>query len=262
VLEVGTGRRLNVPMALWLCGAARILTVDLHPYLKPALIRDDLAFIRKHRSCVQELFGAHAVQDGFQRRLDFIVRGEPSVQEFMEAAHIEYLTPLDARRLPLADGTIDYHLSNNVLEHIPPGDLTDILVDGRRVIRDDGLLVHRVDFSDHFSEVDPGISTVNFLQYSERAWRWYAGNRYGYHNRLRIDEFERIARAAGLGVDHEKAEVDPAALRLLAAGFPLDPRFAGKPGAINATKSAVVILGKSVAAGAHPAAGVRERATD
>ena len=34
-LEVGTGRCLSLPMALWLCGAFRTITVDLNPYLKP-----------------------------------------------------------------------------------------------------------------------------------------------------------------------------------------------------------------------------------
>lgn len=245
VLEVGTGRRLNVPLAFWLCGAAEILTVDLHPYLKPALIGEDLAFIREHGAWVQELFGARAHQDGFQRRLDFLVRAAPTVQQLMEYAHIRYLAPQDARRLPLEHRTVDCHVSNNVLEHIPPDVLRAILVEGRRVIRADGLLVHRVDFSDHFSEADPRISTVNFLRYSEREWRRYAGNRYGYHNRLRIDEFEQLIQDAGLAVACEKPEIDPAALRLLASGFKLDARFADKPNAVNATKNAVVVLGKS-----------------
>ncbi|MGH7568142.1 MAG: methyltransferase domain-containing protein [Gemmatimonadales bacterium] len=249
VLEVGTGRRLNVPLAFWLCGAAKILTVDLHPYLKPALVREDLAFIRKNRACVEALFGDHAHQDGFQRRLDFLVRGDPSVQQLMEHAHIQYLAPLETRRLPVEDRTVDYHVSNNVLEHIPPDTLRAILVEGRRVIRDDGLLVHRIDFSDHFSEADPRISTVNFLRYSEREWRRYAGNRYGYHNRLRIDELERILQDAELAVDCEKREIDSVALRLLASGFKLDARFADKPNAVNATKNAVLVLGKSATLG-------------
>jgi hypothetical protein len=33
-LEIGTGPKLNLPLALWLLGASRIITVDLNPYLK------------------------------------------------------------------------------------------------------------------------------------------------------------------------------------------------------------------------------------
>jgi hypothetical protein len=31
-LEIGTGRRLNTPLAFWLLGAEKVVTVDLNPY--------------------------------------------------------------------------------------------------------------------------------------------------------------------------------------------------------------------------------------
>src|SRR5258706_16402487 len=37
VLEIGTGRRVRLPLALWLCGAEQIITIDLNPYLKQTL---------------------------------------------------------------------------------------------------------------------------------------------------------------------------------------------------------------------------------
>src|SRR5881296_1449529 len=45
-LEVGTGRSIDIPLALWLCGAARVVTVDLNIYLKEELVRDSVAFLR------------------------------------------------------------------------------------------------------------------------------------------------------------------------------------------------------------------------
>jgi SAM-dependent methyltransferase len=245
-LEVGTGRRLNVPIALWLCGAARTITVDLNPYLKPRLILEDLAFLRNHGLLVHELFGGRAESDEFRRRFALLAREGLDVAALRDVTGIEYVAPQDARRVPLADGAVDYQVSNNVLEHIQPDELRDILVEGRRVVRTDGLLVHRIDFSDHFSEVDARISTVNFLQYSEKRWRWYGGNRYNYHNRLRIDELETILADAGLAIIGAHPEIDRGAVRLLESGFALDRRFAGKPAAINATASAVMVLARAV----------------
>src|SRR5207253_2918689 len=46
VLEVGTGWRLNVPLALWLLGAERVVTVDIHRYLRLALVQKDLSALR------------------------------------------------------------------------------------------------------------------------------------------------------------------------------------------------------------------------
>jgi SAM-dependent methyltransferase len=241
-VEVGTGRRLNVPIALWLCGAARIFTVDLHQYLKPQLILEDLAYVRANRAVVQEMFGPHAADPAFQRRFATLTRQGLDVAGLLEAAGIDYRSPLDARKLPLGDGTVDYHVSNNVAEHIPPDELRDILTEGKRIVRPDGMLLHRVDFADHFAEVDDRISTVNFLQYSETRWRRYAGSRYNYHNRLRIDELEVLVATTGLAIAAEHSEVDPAALRLLESGFALDRRFAGKPASVNATASAVIVL--------------------
>ncbi|MGR3302934.1 MAG: hypothetical protein ACUZ8I_10590 [Candidatus Scalindua sp.] len=56
-LEVGTGRRMNLPIALWLGGASKIITVDLNPYLKAELIFRDLAYMRNNQQKVKKLFG-------------------------------------------------------------------------------------------------------------------------------------------------------------------------------------------------------------
>jgi SAM-dependent methyltransferase len=262
VLEVGTGRRVNVPLAFWLCGAARTITVDLNRYLKPRLILEDIAFIRGHRAEVQTLFGGRAHCDEFQRRFAILLRDDLDVPRLLEAAGIQYVAPQDARNLPLERETVDYHVSNNVLEHIPPHVLRDILFEGKRIVRRDGLLVHRVDFSDHFSEVDRRVSTINFLRYSEDQWQRFAGNRYNYHNRLRIDELESLIADTGLVIGGEQPEIDPVARRILESGFALDPRFAGKPTDVNATESVVMVLTRRVSAkGSSFAAPVQERSS-
>jgi hypothetical protein len=101
---------------------------------------------------------------------------------------------------------------------------------------------------------------VNFLRYSEAAWRWYGGNRYNYHNRLRLDEFEQLIRDAGLAIISEKPEIDRAALRVLESGFPLAARFAGKPREINATDKALVVAGWPAGAPLRPGAAAGRRA--
>src|SRR5574341_1571840 len=58
VLEIGTGTQINLPLALWLAGASRSVTVDLHPYLKAELVFDDIVYIRRNRQEVETLFEA------------------------------------------------------------------------------------------------------------------------------------------------------------------------------------------------------------
>ena len=244
--EIGTGRRVNIPVVLWLCGASKVITVDLNPYLKPELVAKDLAFIRDNKIQVRELFGRRAHRRTFQERFERLTRRRLNARELLELTQIEYLAPADARRLPVADKSIDYHVSNDTFEHIPPDALRQILVEGWRKVKDDGLFVHMVDFSDHFAHSDPTISTVNFLQFSEEQWRKYAGNRYMYHNRLRIDELVEMLKAAGLEVISQKVKVDPEAVRQLEAGLTLDRRFAGKRKEVNAASNALVIARKEL----------------
>ena len=71
-LEVGTGRRINTPLAFWLLGAERVITVDLNPYLKEELVKNDLDFIQKNKIEIQKLFEGRIFNDRLNSLLNFI----------------------------------------------------------------------------------------------------------------------------------------------------------------------------------------------
>lgn len=240
VLEVGTGRRLNLPLSLWLQGADEITTVDLNPYLRPELVHEDLLQIRKERTRVEALFGGR-LDRGRLRKL-LVLADTFSLDRLLDTCSIRYLSPGDAARLDLKDGSIDLHVSYEVFEHIPGPVLETILGEGSRLLSARGLLVHYIDFSDHFSHSDPGIGPINFLQYGEGTFRLLAGNRYMYMNRLRLDDFRRLYASAGQQVLEQVAAPDPATAACLALGEPpLSPAFSGKPPDILATLNAWLV---------------------
>jgi SAM-dependent methyltransferase len=243
ILEVGTGHQVNVPIALWLCGARAITTVDLNPYLSAELVRADLRYIATHSTRIAEAFAAHAERQEFHVRLRALVsHAEAPLDDVFGMLGLRYEAPADASALPTPAGAFDHHVSYTVLEHIPPAMLRAILTEGRRVLAPGGLFVHCIDFSDHFSHGDPAISSVNFLRFSEREWGRWAGNRFMYHNRLRLDDFSALVEDCGLTVLALDATVDPVAEAILVAGaLPLAPRFAGKPPRVNATRNAWLV---------------------
>jgi len=247
LLEVGTGRRLNVPIALWLAGAGRIVTTDLNRYLKAELVQADLAWIRNYPWEVRRVFGAHAHMPIFQERLGRLTASDLSLEDLCRLMNLRYLSPADAAQLPLEPESIDYHFSSRVLEHIPPDMLGRMFEEGKRVLRPGGLFVHFVDFADHFAPTDPSISTVHFLRFSEAQWQACAGNRYMYHNRLRVNEMVELYRSAGLAPSVIEPVIDPRALAEIHSGFPLDARFAPYTAEQNATATAWL-----VAAARHP----------
>jgi SAM-dependent methyltransferase len=239
-LEVGTGRRLSVPLALWLCGASKVITVDLNPYLETALVRKDMCFIRDNRESVRKLFKGYAERPVFRERFKALASQDAEdISIWMRKADIRYLAPADAANLDIPGQSVDYHVSFTVFEHIPPDTLGGIMREGGRVLKTDGLFVHYVDFSDHFSHSDKDITAVNFLQFDEEKWDRYAGNRYMWHNRLRIDEFLDLLKSSGLRVLSSETKVDGRSLDTLKLGqLRLDRRFKDKTDEANATSSA------------------------
>lgn len=230
VVEVGTGWSLTVPIALWLRGADRIITVDLNPYLREEKVKGVMSWITRHRDEVVALFGAHAESATFHSRLDRLATLSGSFEDILDAMGMEYRAPADASRMDdLAAGSVDYQISNNVFEHIPLEVLLGILREGKRILRPGGVMIHAIDHSDHFSHSDQQISYINFLQFSQEQWDRYADNRFAYYDNLRAAECADMFSAAGLViVDHEK-NINQRAMKALQAGFPLHQAFADIP---------------------------------
>ncbi len=169
-LEVGTGRVPLVPLAYWLMGAESTVTIDLNPYLKEELLEQHLWYITQNKEKILHLFGSLIDRGRFNNLLHFANKTKLSASEFLDLCRIVYIAPGDAANTNLPEQHIDFHTSYTVFEHIPPEVLVGILKEGNRIIKSNGLFVHRIDYADHFSYFDKGISAINFLQYSDYEW--------------------------------------------------------------------------------------------
>lgn len=228
-LEVGTGRRINTPLALWLCGAKKIITVDVNPYLKLELIRNDIKYICENHETISEMLGDNVIRERFEELLS-LGKKEVSLDSLLDLFHIEYMSHADASNLGLPVSSVDFHISYNVLEHIPPDVIVNILKEGSRVVRDDGLFIHRIDFSDHFSHTDSSITSINFLQFSDEEWKRLVGNWYMYVNRLRVDDMADIFTSrCKQRIIYMDTTTDVSLLTLMRDGeLELDDRFSSK----------------------------------
>lgn len=241
LLEVGTGHQMALPLSLWLSGAAEVTTVDLNRYLKERLVLNDLDYLGRHEEEVRNLFGGISESPVFEERFERLTREVGSLRDLFALTRIRYLAPADAGCLAMEANAIDFHVSFTVLEHIPPRFLKRVFLEGCRLLKPDGLFVHHIDFSDHFAHTDDAISSVNFLQFSEHEWERLAGNRYMFHNRLRVDEFQHLLRELDLRILALESRIDAAAVDLLQKGFPLVERFRNKDLNINAARDAWVV---------------------
>ena len=63
----------------------------------------------------------------------------------------------------IQSNSIDLILSNSVLEHV--NNIDSLFVSLKRILKDDGCMIHIVDYRDHFFKYP-----FHFFQFSERAW--------------------------------------------------------------------------------------------
>ena len=226
-LEIGTGHMANVPTALWLLGAGETLSVDLNRYLSDKLVAESNDYVRRNRDEVLALFGDRASNDEFQNRFSQLLSFRGRLDGLLEMMGVRYIAPCDARALPVPDNSYDFHVSNTVLEHIPKQALLEILAEAKRVMKPEGLMVHHIDPSDHFSHDDDSIAAVNFLRFSDEEWHRWAGNRFMYQNRLRFSEYIALFEQAGLEMMRVEKQVDERSVRELRGGLAIAEKFAG-----------------------------------
>jgi len=243
-LEIGTGRRINIPIVYWLIGAKKIVTVDLNRYLKEKLVREDMDYIRVNQDEIKQLFDGNLFEDRFQNLISLLSK-KWHLNELLELCQINYLAPQDVAALPMQTGSIDFYTSYTVFEHIPVDVLKSILLEGNRVIKKDGFFINKIDYSDHFSHSDQSISSINFLQFSDKAWQVLARNKYMYMNRCREDDFERLFQEAGHRILDIESEKDPGLLQLIKDGrLKLDDKFKEKPDEVIATIASWIVSEK------------------
>ena len=224
VLEIGTGWRPMVPMVFALAGAESVITVDVNPWLTLAYARETWAALGTR---------LEAISDRCQESVDTVrerylrsPRSTGSLTELLGPLGIDYRYPADARTTGLPERSVDYVVSSNVLEHIPRSIQFDIHRESKRVLRPDGLAVHRFNPQDHFSTVDQSITNSNFLRYSSNDWNWYGGSGLSYHNRLRSRDYRQMFIEAGLEFEVCRERVDDRSLEAIQSGsLPVHSEF-------------------------------------
>jgi len=222
-VEIGTGRRLDFPIALWLRGAARTITIDVHRYLSATLVRESLEALRRRPDDVRTR--ARGIEDRLDRLLSF----SGSLSDLLAMCAVDYVAPAEPSRLPLPSQSVDFLFSHVVLQNVPPDSILRLLAEARRVLVPGGLLVHFIDLTDMFSH-DASVPAIHFLQFESRRWERMTGNRFMYQNRLRASDYHRLFDAAGMRVLRSRQTADERSLDLLRTGrFRVTPELADRP---------------------------------
>jgi SAM-dependent methyltransferase len=214
VMEIGSGWYPTLPICFHLAGVQHCHTADISRHMKPNLAFKMLTTIEKHLPRIGAVSGrgADAVRAQYEN-----LREATSLEDLLARAGIVYHAPADASNACwFADEAVDLVYSNSVLEHVPEPVIAALMREAHRVLKPEGLMVHAVGCNDHYAFFDKSISFVNYLQFTAKQWRLW-NNRLLYQNRLRANDFIRLARESSFEVVHEARAVRPGSREALAS---------------------------------------------
>ncbi|TKB98944.1 class I SAM-dependent methyltransferase [Pedobacter cryophilus] len=191
-LEIGTGWYPIVPISFFLVGTDQIYSVDISFLTSKKRIKTTLEKLVTCYDLGQLKNHFDFIPSKLEITQDILLKYDTlSLEEILQKLNIIYLIE-DARKLSLAGNSVDLINSNNTFEHIYPDILIPIMAEFNRVVKkQNGVMSHFIDLSDHFAHLDSSINIYNFLQFSDLEWKWI-DNSIQPQNRLRIYDYKQI----------------------------------------------------------------------
>jgi SAM-dependent methyltransferase len=181
-LELGPGDSVSTALVAHAHGAERTLLVDSGPWASLEVgTYQRVADVLKDKGLAVPPFAS------FDAMLDACGA----------SYHAEGLASLRA----LPEASVDYIFSQAVFEHVRLHEFPATMAELRRILRQDGLMTHRVDLKDHLAK------SLNNLRFQERRWEAPLMAESGFYtNRIRMGRMVELMEEAGFDV--ELAQVD------------------------------------------------------
>ena len=218
LFEFGAGK--NLAQNFYLSAFVKNqIVVDLHEML-------DFDLVEMSRSILSQEINLRA-EGAIKHKSDLLKYG------------IDYRAPYDAAKTGFSNCSIDVCVSTATLEHIPKENIKAIFLELSRILKDNGVVSTRIDYSDHYAHTDSSISLLNYLNYSLHDWKKYNHSCH-YQNRLRHYEYIEIFENCGFKVLSEQLHYDE-----IVIDEKIRQKFKGFPESWAATSGHVVLKKKS-----------------
>lgn len=213
VLELGTGWYPIIPIAFYLSGYNKVVSVDLSSWLTKkgqltainkfkewrvdGRLEQHLKNIDEGRWDILMDISGHSIDHSYED-INKQIGLEPRVENLIETT--------------LPDDGFEFICSNNTFEHVYEDVLKQILLKFKSLIKPGGSMSHFIDMSDHFAHFDKSITIYNFLKYSKKQWS-RMDNDIQPQNRLRFSDYKEMYASLDIPITEE--EIRPGDLSLL-----------------------------------------------
>lgn len=192
--EIGAGYDMVIPISMSLFGFKKLICVDVRKLTFISLLNDSLNKIKILNDKELQL-------NSLQASAKFTKKNFLTI--FKDSFGIDYRAPSDARNTELKENSVDYCITNAVLEHIPFDIIHDIMKETFRIMKKGGVMSNIIDYRDHFAYFDKNITFYNYLLFSEKQWKNMNPD-IMYQNRLRHKDYVKIAKDVGFEIVKEE----------------------------------------------------------
>jgi hypothetical protein len=241
VMEVGTGWYHHDAVLLYVVGDYETYLFDVEDKAHLQYVKNFARTLMRDSAMLSRELGV--AEDTIHRRLERVLRQDSREQLYTALNWVPVITRYVTQPF-LPKRSIDFMLSNCVINHIPPRILGPELVALREILKDDGSMYHLIGHDDHWAFHDPSANMFNFYRYSDRYYALLFES-MEYHNRMVIAEWRELFARSGLDVEDWFRHKTDASERAIKALPNLDRRFAQHPPEDLATKYSYVLLRKA-----------------
>lgn len=176
MLELGPGDSLFGGLIASALGATHIWLVDTGRYAVEDVSRYEAmsAHLRNKGLPAADLSACSNIDDVLKAgAMTYFIRGVQSLKE-------------------ISDASIDYLVSNAVLEHVDLHDFALLVSELRRILKPEGCACHRVDLKDHLG------GGLNNLRFAQKTWEGPLFKSSGFYtNRIRFSAMTTMFINAG-----------------------------------------------------------------
>lgn len=202
-LELGTGWYPIVPIAFFLQGVKKTVSLDLSDWLNAENIQLSCKkFVEWHERGVLQNYLPEVQAERWEKVKTLADSKGTSLEEMCLTLYLERWVG-DAQKTPFESQSFNFICSNNTFEHIPTPILRNILVEFKRLVSPNGLMSHFIDMSDHFAHFDSSITIYNFLKFTDGQWNLIDNSIQG-QNRMRFIDYKLMYKELQLPITHEE----------------------------------------------------------
>jgi hypothetical protein len=204
VFELGTGWHPIIPIGMYLCGASRVITLDIEPLLNRERVCRTLELFRR---CAERGALVTILPWVLEERVETLLHlaRYPDSSPKGNLLHPMEIYPVvgDAATLEGTLSSVDLVFSNSTLQYIPADELVRIFCILRRIVGTQAVMSHHIYLGYDLAIFDSSVSPYYFLRFSRAAWK-LVDNPLHSHNRLRLSDYYRIHASNGWTVKNDE----------------------------------------------------------